>query len=157
MPIRDKGTEQRDNNICFSNKLVTMRIPGGAHVSTGAQMQSPQLQKQPALHHFWRLSPCRPLFVFALSSPGSYHCSPRIRPPLGLFFISVMGWASASGKTVSSQVLQSWCCLSQGWDQGQDAGSHHRAWWKGHWVRSQRTCLLNPSLATGSVTKDGSV
>lgn len=146
MPIRDKGTGTEDNNICFSNKPVTMRIWRRSSRPHGGPDAAPQLQKQLALHHFSEIiSRSAAPAVCCILTRGAIAALHRVSPALCLLFISVMGWAPASRGTWKPRVLQSRCCLLK-------AGTKVR-------MRDHTTGpggkSTNPSLATGSVTLQG--
>lgn len=97
MPIRDKGTGTEDNNICFSNKPVTVRIWGWSPRQHWGPDAALQLLKQLALNHFseslsssQRLPACFILTRFA-GEAGCSLCSAGSSLPLCLLFICVVG------------------------------------------------------------------
>lgn len=138
MPIRDKGTGTEDNSICFSNKPVTVRIWRRSSRPHGGPDAAPQLQKQLALHHFSEIiSRSAAPAVCCILTRGAIAALRRVSPASLLAFHLCHGLGPCLKRNLEATSPPVSVLPSQGWDQGQDAGPHHRAWWKEHWVRSK--------------------
>lgn len=158
MPIRDRGTGTEDNNICFSNKPVTMRIWGPSCRQHWAQLQpcscGSHWHSIIAQRDYLPISGSWLVCFILTRGPITALC--RIRPPSACFFISDMGWASVSGGSWKPQVPQSRFFLLKA---GTKVGLLARATEHGgkSTVLGGKGPGFNPSLAPGSADLDGCI